>query len=400
MARIRELGSVGRLADGSLSRLAGTDADRAGRDLLGGWMRAAGLAVTVDAVGNMFGHRGAFEASPAPVMLGSHIDSVVNAGIYDGSYGVLAALEVVECLHASGAALSRPVVVAAFTNEEGVRFTPDMMGSLVYAGGFALDDALAAVASDDGRTLGAELERIGYAGAVRPGAVRPHAYLELHIEQGPILEREGVDIGAVQNLQGISWQRLVVDGKANHAGTTPMALRSDAGYAAARLATFLHDYAGRPGSTTVGTVGTLRLEPNAINIIPGRATLTVDLRDPDEARLVEAEAALAAFLPPLAADARVRIATERLVRLDPVTFDEGLVGHIEAAARDLGLRVRRMTSGAGHDAQMMARVCPSAMIFVPSEEGVSHSPRERTSEAHLAAGANVLLAVAGRLAGA
>ncbi len=398
LARLRELGNVGRGADGALTRLAATDADRAGRDLLCGWMRAAGLTVTVDAVGNLFGQWGgdAGHLSPEPIMIGSHIDTVVDAGIYDGSYGVLAGLEVVQSLREAGAAPGRPLVVAAFTNEEGVRYTPDMMGSLVLAGGLRVEDALNAIGTD-GTTLGAELARIGYAGSALPGAVRPRAYLELHVEQGPLLERAGVRIGTVENLQGISWQRITIDGEANHAGTTPMSLRRDAGYAAARITTYLRDHADRSRGSTVATVGTLRLEPGAINVIPGRATLTVDLRDPDDDRLRAAEAALADFLEALAIDARVGIAAERLVRLDPVTFDARLVTLVEQAADRLGLSSRRMTSGAGHDAQMMARICPATMIFVPSENGISHSPREHTADADLLAGAHVLLEVARRL---
>jgi N-carbamoyl-L-amino-acid hydrolase len=288
-------------------------------------------------------------------------------------------------------------VVAAFTNEEGVRFTPDMMGSLVYAGGLEADAALA-VTGTDGRRLGDELARIGYAGKEEPGFLKPEAYIELHIEQGPVLERDGLAIGAVENLQGISWQRIIIDGIANHAGTTPMALRHDAGYAAALIIAFLHDRALASSSATVVTVGTIAFEPNAINVIPARAIFTVDLRDPNEERLAAEERALAGHLEKIAKEEGVTIATERLARFAPVTFDQALVAHIEAAANGHGLKHRRMTSGAGHDAQMIARIAPAAMIFVPSVGGISHNPKEFTPEKDLVAGANVLLDVVRRLA--
>lgn len=398
LGRIRELGAVGRDSEGRLIRLAASDTDRLGRDLFVGWLRQAGLDVAIDRVGNIFGiWQSPDNAGQAPLLIGSHIDTVIDAGIYDGCYGVLAGLEVIETLKASGFSPSRPVAVAAFTNEEGVRYTPDMMGSLVHAGGIGFETVLAAVGTD-GSVLGQELARIGYAGDKEPGFLKPHAYLELHIEQGPVLEREGVPIGAVENLQGISWQRITIDGVANHAGTTPMSMRSDAGYAAARVITFLHDRAKASNTPTVATVGTMRFEPNAINVIPSQAVFTVDLRDPDEQRLQAEEAALAACLEQLADTEGVTISVERLARFEPVIFDIRIVELIEAAAKNRGLGVKRMTSGAGHDAQMMARIAPAAMIFVPSAGGISHNPREHTEDAELVAGANILLDVVTELA--
>ena len=398
LGRLRDLGRIGRDADARLVRLAGSDADRAGRDALVSWLTEAGLTIAVDRIGNIFGiWTDGAHSSEAPVLLGSHIDTVIDAGIYDGCYGVLSGLEVVETLRAAGFVPARPIAVAAFTNEEGVRFAPDMMGSLVSAGGLPVEEALATVGID-GAVLGAELERIGYAGPEEPGFLKPHAYLELHVEQGPVLEREGVPIGAVENLQGISWQRITIEGEANHAGTTPMSMRRDAGHAAARVVTFLRDRARASNTPTVATVGCMSFTPNAINVIPSRATFTVDLRDPDEGRLQAEEAALTAYLKELAASEEVVISVERLARFEPVTFDRRIVGLVEAAARDRGLASKRMTSGAGHDAQMMARIAPSAMIFVPSTGGISHNPREHTPDADLVAGANILLDVAARLA--
>ncbi len=396
--RIRELGEIGRDAQGQLTRLAGSDTDKAGRDRLVAWLKAAKLEVAIDRIGNIFGiWRGESNADVEPIMLGSHIDTVINAGIYDGCYGVLAALEVIETLRERGVTPARPIVVAAFTNEEGVRYAPDMLGSLVYAGGLSVEEALATVGTD-GSVLGEELARIGYAGSVEPGFLRPHAYVELHIEQGPVLEREGMAIGAVENLQGISWQRVTIDGVANHAGTTPMAMRNDAGLAAARVGLFLREHIARSNAPSVATIGTMRFEPDAINVIPSRAVFTVDLRDPDEGRLQALETMLEDFLVRIAEEEGVEISVERLARFQPMAFDQGIVAVIEASASARGLKSRRMSSGAGHDAQMIARIAPTAMIFVPSRDGISHNPREHTEADDLVAGANVLLDVVERIA--
>ncbi|MGR9166612.1 hydantoinase/carbamoylase family amidase [Rhizobium leguminosarum] len=398
LGRIRTLGEVGRDADGRLIRLAASDTEKLGRDRFVAWIESAGLEVAVDRIGNIFGIWNPDSVTDnAPLMLGSHIDTVIGAGIYDGCYGTLSGLEVIETLRAEGLTPSRPIVVAAFTNEEGVRYAPDMMGSLVYAGGLDVDTALATIGTD-GTMLGDELERIGYAGEHQPGFLRPHAYIELHIEQGPILEREGIPVGAVEHLQGISWQRVVITGDTNHAGTTPISMRRDAGHAAARVVTFLRDRAKASNTPTVATVGCMRFEPDVINVIPSRATFTVDLRDPDEIRLKEEEAALATFLDRVSAEEQVGVSMERLARFEPVKFDQRIVRLVEKAARDRSLACRRMTSGAGHDAQMIARIAPSAMIFVPSIGGISHNPKEYTTDDDLVAGANILLDVVRRLA--
>jgi len=397
LGRLEQLGQIGRDDEGRLTRLAASDTDKAGRDLLAGWIAEAGLELAVDRVGNMFGiWRGASDATP--VMVGSHIDTVINAGIYDGCYGVLGGLEVIETLREAGLTPSRPIVVAAFTNEEGVRYAPDMLGSLVAAGGLSVEDALATVGTD-GTRLGDELARIGYAGPHEPGFLTPHAYVELHIEQGPVLEHEAILLGAVECVQGISWQRVTIDGVANHAGTTPMAMRRDAGQAACRVVNFVRDRVVGSNQPTVATVGCMRFEPDAINVIPSRAIFTVDIRDPDEGRLQAEEAALADYLQALAAAENVSISVERLARFAPVVFDGGIVALIEQAAAARGLACKRMTSGAGHDAQMMARLCPAAMIFVPSQAGISHNPREFTRPGELVAGANVLLDTVSYLAG-
>lgn len=396
LARLARLAEIGAIENGGCARLALTDADREGRDLVAGWMRALGLEIRIDAIGNVFGFTPGWRDT-APVMTGSHIDTVRTGGRYDGNYGVLAGLEVIETLREAGVTPKRPLSVAFFTNEEGSRFQPDMLGSLVHAGGLPLAEAYAARAAD-GASVGDELARIGYRGDETPGFVTPHAFIELHIEQGPVLDAEGIRIGAVENLQGISWQEITVLGQSNHAGTTPMRLRRDAGYVAAATASFLHDLAHEMGGAQVCTVGRVELHPNYINVIPARAVFTADLRNTDDALLRHAEARLAAFLDATTARTSTTWTSRRLVRFEPVTFDAGLVDLIGDVAREHGLSVHRMTSGAGHDAQMMARICRAAMIFVPSVKGISHNPAEHTEPADLVAGADVLLHTMLRLA--
>ncbi len=386
---LEELAQINRQADGSCRRIALTDADRAGRDLLVKWMHELDLVVRVDQIGNILGtHRGRSEAKP--IMIGSHIDTVATGGRLDGAYGVVAGLEVIRALKRHGIAPRCPVVVASFTNEEGARFQPDMMGSLVYAGGLGLQDALRSQ-DRDGMLLGDELKRIGYAGDLPCGALLPQAYLELHIEQGPILHGDGIALGAVENLQGISWQQITIHGEANHAGTTPMSARKDAAQAAAKLIGFTRELAQRMGDRQLATVGSIHLDPGLINVVARKAVVTVDLRNPMESQLQQAESRLADFLQALSDAEAVRIEKRQLARSQPVSFDPQIVKAIELSAAMLGQPIRRMTSGAGHDAQMMARICPAAMIFVPSVGGVSHNPAEHTEPEHLTLGANVLL---------
>jgi len=389
LGRLETFNRIGALPGGGNCRLALSDEDRAGRDLLVRWMRELGLTVTVDAIGNIFGVRGGRENLP-PVMFGSHIDTVGTGGRYDGLYGVLAGLEACQALDDAGRATRRPLALVAFTNEEGSRFAPYAMGSLVYVGGLALDDAYA-VRGIDGATVGEELQRIGYAGDARPGFLKPHAYLELHIEQGPLLENEGRAIGAVEGITGLCWTEVSITGRAAHAGTTPMDLRRDAGYAAGEITLFVRRLARGMGGQQKGTVGRIELYPNLVNVVAERAVLTVDLRNIDNEPLQSAERQLGDFLDRLAAQEQVAITTRSLARFDPVAFPSEMVSLVETTAQALGLPCGRLPSGAGHDAQMMARLCPSSMIFVPSVGGLSHNVREHTAPEHLHAGASVLL---------
>lgn len=394
--RIAALARIGAIDGGGVCRLALTDEDRQGRDRVVGWMKALGLSVTIDAIGNVVGTRAGREDLP-PVMTGSHIDTVRTGGRYDGNLGVLAGLEVIAALNDAGITTRRPLAVAFFTNEEGARFAPDMMGSLVFQGGLPLETALDTVGID-GTTVRENLQRIGYAGPQPVGARDIHAFVELHVEQGPVLEHENVTIGAVTGVQGIHWIEFTVEGTSNHAGTTPMALRHDAGAVATRIACFVRDLARELGGGQLATVGRLRLSPDLVNVIPNRAVFTVDLRNVDGAVLEEAVRRTHAFAQQAAHDEGVHLTHRTLADFAPVAFDERIVSRVEALARAQGHRVRRLPSGAGHDAQMLARMCPAGMIFVPSVAGLSHNVAELTHSHDIAAGADVLLALLTELA--
>jgi len=387
--RIEELGRVGALEGGGVCRLALSDADKQGRDLVVRWMAELGLQVSVDAIGNVIGLRKG-RHDGAPVMIGSHIDTVATGGLYDGNLGVLAGLEVVETLNDAAVTTRHPLAVGFFTNEEGARFAPDMMGSGVHQGALDLDTCLA-TAGIDGATVGDELARIGYAGPMPAGTMRARAFFELHVEQGPVLEEAGIAIGAVTGVQGISWTEYTVQGVSNHAGTTPMRLRHDAGYVAAAIAVAARRIAKEMGGDQVGTSGVVELEPNLINVIARRAKVTVDLRNTDEALLQQAEAMMDAEIENLAASEGVEISARTLARFEPVEFDPDMVARVAETADALGHSVQRMPSGAGHDAQMFAPNCPTAMVFVPSKGGISHNVREYTAPAEIQAGADVLL---------
>ncbi|MBK0325952.1 M20 family metallo-hydrolase [Rhodobacteraceae bacterium F11138] len=391
MSRIMELGKIGALEKGGVKRLALTDEDRMGRDLVCRWMAEAGLTVTTDLIGNTWGIREGRE-DDAPVIMGSHIDSVATGGLYDGVLGVLAGLEVIESLNDAGIPTKRPVGMAFFTNEEGARFAPDMMGSGVAQKALDLDEMLA-VTGIDGTTVREELNRIGYAGTAPVMALRPHCFLELHVEQGPVLENENVAIGAVTGVQGISWTEYVVEGRSSHAGTTPMTMRRDAGVVAARIAAEARAIADDFGAPQVATVGMFELSPGLVNVVPERAMLTVDLRNTDDALLLDAETRLNAFAETVAAAEDCTLRRRSLARFAPVEFDQDLVAAVEEQASALGHTVRRMPSGAGHDAQMFAPNCPTAMIFVPSRDGLSHNIHEFTAPEQIGAGVDVLMQV-------
>lgn len=403
--RLFELAAVGAIDGGGVCRLALTDEDRGGRDLVVEWMRDLEMDIRVDAIGNVVATWGGPRVaerggggSLAPVMCGSHIDTVRTGGKYDGNYGVLAGLEVIETIAGAGIVTDRPIGVAFFTDEEGARFHPDMLGSLVYAGGMNVEAALDTLGID-GLRLGDELARIGYAGPHPcPGPV-PHAYLEVHIEQGPVLESDGITIGAVTGVQGIHWEEISITGRSSHAGTTPMAMRRDAALAAARVVVAVDDLVDDLGGAQVGTVGTIEVHPNLVNVVAASSRLTADLRNTDSDTLALAVERLGTACDEIAAEHSVEIRRRVTADFAPVDFDERIITLVERTASALGHSVRRIPSGAGHDAQMLARVCPTGMIFVPSAGGLSHNVEEHTEPADLAAGADVLLHTVLALAG-
>jgi N-carbamoyl-L-amino-acid hydrolase len=394
VARIDALGEIapsfGPNGEWGSARLALTDEDRDGRDVVVSWMRDLGLDVSVDAIGNVVATRSG-RRDVAAVMTGSHIDTVRTGGRFDGILGVLAGLEVIEVLNEQGIETERPISVAFFTNEEGARFQPDMLGSLVFVGGMSVEEA-ADARDAAGARLGDELARIGYAGATPcPVNTAPHAFVELHIEQGPVLEDEGATIGVVTGVQGISWTELTIRGQSAHAGTTPMRLRHDPGYVAAAIVTAVRDLAIEFGGSQVATVGRVEFQPNLVNVVPASVVMTVDLRNTDEDRLQAAEARFAAACETLAAAEGVVIERRTLARFQPVDFDPAMIDAVERTAQTLGHTTIRMPSGAGHDAQMLARICPTAMIFTQSVNGLSHNQAELTHPHDLQAGADVLL---------
>ena len=395
--RIKELGRVGAITSGGVSRLALTNEDRDGRDLVVRWMRDLGLSIQVDQIGNVIGSRAGILDSP-PVIIGSHIDSVATGGLYDGALGVLAGLEAIQTLNDADLKTQYPIAVSFFTNEEGVRFTPDMMGSAVHQGSLPLETALETVGTD-GQTVGAELTRIGYAGDIPVNNMIPRAYLELHIEQGPVLENTNTTIGAVTGVQGISWTEFELQGVSNHAGTTPMHLRHDAGYVAAAIAVEARAIATDFGANQVATVGVSELTPNLINVIANRARVTVDLRNTSDAKLTQSETRLLGFATDTAAAEGVTLEKRSLVRFSPVEFDTVIIDMIEKAAAASDYTYCRLPSGAGHDAQMFAPNCPTGMIFIPSTQGISHNINEFSSEQDIAAGMDVLMKVLLELSG-
>ncbi|HEY3100297.1 MAG TPA: Zn-dependent hydrolase [Methylomirabilota bacterium] len=395
---IDELGRIGATPRGGLTRLALTDDDKRGRDLMVRWMRETGLRVTVDQMGNIFGERAGREPLP-PVMMGSHVDSVPTGGKYDGQLGVLCGLETIRALNTHGIRTRHPVTLAIFTNEEGARFQPAMIASGVMAGKIALEDAYNA-RDKDGIRLVDELERIGYLGP-EPCVPRPfRAYLELHIEQGPFLEEEGLSVGVVDGIVAISWSRLTLHGVQDHAGPTPMRIRHDALVAAAEVITGVRTIATQLGGDLVTTVGNLVAHPNIVNAIPGRVTLSIDMRDPRDEPLDVARRCLDAVVKAACEREGVRYELEHYWRVPYTPFAPDVVAAVERAAKAAGARYRHILSGAGHDAQYMAAIGPTGMIFVPSRGGRSHCEEEFTPMDDIEHGATTLLLAVVDLAGA
>ena len=402
---LEDLGRIGAYDVGTdnlvgVRRLTLSDEDKQGRDLVSGWFRAAGLAVRVDQIGNVYGHRPGKDKALPPVLVGSHIDSVPTAGRFDGCLGVLAGLEVIRTLNEQSVETHRPLEVAFFTEEEGCRFGTDMLGSAVATGRIGLQEGLAIVDAE-GKTVGDELTRIGYNGPEPVATLKPHAYVECHIEQGPQLIRSGMDIGVVTGVQCISWQELSLAGRSAHAGTTPIAYRADSGLVAARINVLMRAMcdSGEYGEMRA-TMGVMKPHPGAINVIPGRMQVSIDLRNPDNNAMSRSESDLRTQAEAIAAEQGVSLAWRQTARTQMVPFDTVVQQIISDTAARFGLKQERLISGAGHDAQEWAAICPTAMIFVPGEhDGISHNPREHSTPQQCANGANVLLHTVLQLSG-
>jgi N-carbamoyl-L-amino-acid hydrolase len=389
------LARIGATDKGGVCRLALTDLDRQGRELVMQWARELGCAIRIDAIGNIFMRRAGRRGDLPPVMTGSHIDTQPTGGKFDGNYGVLAGIEVLRTLQAHGIVTEAPVEVVIWTNEEGSRFVPVMMGSGVFAGAFTLAHALEQ-RDRDGVSVAQALQAIGHDGPEAVGGRPVAAYFEAHIEQGPILEANGKTIGLVRGALGQRWFDVTVTGMEAHAGPTPMELRRDALLAAADIVRQVNRIALDHAPHARGTVGCLDTYPNSRNVIPGRVSLTVDLRAADDATLAAMAAALREYC---AARPGVSIDVREVVYFPPQPFDDGLVAALQDSARELGLSSMDVVSGAGHDAVYLARVAPTAMIFVPCKDGISHNEIEDAQPEHLEAGCNVLLSAVLRTAG-
>ncbi|MGJ7529629.1 Zn-dependent hydrolase [Variovorax sp. GB1P17] len=387
---LMELARIGATPKGGVKRLALTDLDKQGRDLVVSWGKEAGLSITIDKIGNVFMRREGTNPALPPIVSGSHIDTQPTGGKFDGNYGVLSALEVVRTLNDQGIRTEAPIEVAFWTNEEGSRFVPVMMGSGVFCGAFSLEHAYAAK-DTEGKTVREELERIGYVGAQTPGDHPIGAYFEAHIEQGPVLEDAGKVIGVVPAVLGLSWYDCVVTGMEAHAGPTPMHLRRDALQVATRIMQEVVAIALRYQPYGRGTVGMVQVHPNSRNVIPGQVKFSVDLRNVNDELLDRMHAEILAFVERTGRETGLGVTIERVSYIPPCPFHPDCVEAVRRATDKLGYSTMDVVSGAGHDAIYAARLAPAGMIFVPCKDGISHNEIEDAQPDHLTAGCNVLL---------
>jgi N-carbamoyl-L-amino-acid hydrolase len=387
---LMELAKIGATPKGGVCRLTLTDLDRQGRDLVTSWARDAGMSVTIDKIGNGFLRRPGRNHALPPIVTGSHIDTQPTGGKFDGNYGVLAGLEVVRTLNDHGIQTEAPIEVAFWTNEEGSRFVPVMMGSGVFAKVFTLEHAYAA-RDTEGKSVGEELARIGYVGEQEPGEHPIGAYFETHIEQGPVLEDNGTTIGVVTGVLGIRWFDCTVTGMEAHAGPTPMGLRRDALQVATHLMQEVVAAALRHAPHGRGTVGMVQVHPNSRNVIPGRVKFSIDLRNGTDALVDQMADEVKAFAAELAKKTGLDIQIELVSGYPAQAFHPDCVDAVARAASKLGYSHMPAVSGAGHDAVYMARLAPSGMIFIPCKDGISHNEIESAEPEHITAGCNVLL---------
>jgi N-carbamoyl-L-amino-acid hydrolase len=387
---LMEMAKIGATAKGGVCRLALTDLDREARDLFITWCRQAGCSIKIDKMGNIFARRAGKDDSLAPVITGSHIDSQPTGGKFDGIYGVLSGLEVIRSLNDLKYETNRPIEVAVWTNEEGSRFAPAMVASGVFAGVFDLDYGLSR-ADPSGKTMGEELQRIGYAGPEEVGKREVHAFFEAHIEQGPILENEKKTIGIVQGAQGQRWFEVVMTGQEAHAGPTPMKVRKDALVGAAHVVTSVNKIGHSNQPFACATVGMLNNSPNSRNTIPGSVFFTVDLRHPEDSVLSKMAAEVKAAAEEACKQHGLTMDFKEIWYSPPVKFNADCVAAVKKGAEELGFDAMPIISGAGHDACYLSRVAPTAMVFIPCEDGISHNEIENATKGDCAAGCDVLL---------
>jgi beta-ureidopropionase / N-carbamoyl-L-amino-acid hydrolase len=387
---LMELAKIGATEKGGVCRLALTDLDRQARDLFRRWCEEAGCTVNVDKMGNMFARRPGRDNTLPPVMTGSHIDSQPTGGKFDGAYGIMAGLEVLRTLKDFNYETQRPIEVAVWTNEEGSRFAPAMVASGVFAGVFDLDYGLSRT-DTDGKSMGEELARIGYAGSEAAGGRPVAAFFEAHIEQGPILEAEKKTIGVVNGAQGQRWYEVVLTGQEAHAGPTPMRRRKDALVGASRLVTAVNKIGLDNQPYACATVGMMQVSPNSRNTIPGKVFFTIDFRHPSDETLSKMDAAIRAEAEKVCKEIGLELDFKQIWYSPPVKFAESCVSAVRTAAEDLGFQSMDIISGAGHDACYISRVAPTGMVFVPCENGISHNEVENATKEDLAAGCDVLL---------
>ena len=386
---LMEMAKIGPGVAGGNNRQTVTDEDAEGRALFQRWCQAAGCEMGLDTMGNMFARREGTDPDALPVYVGSHLDTQPTGGKYDGVLGVLGGLEIIRSLNDLGIRTKHPIVVTNWTNEEGTRFAPAMLASGVFAG-IHTEDWANAREDAEGKTFGDELKRIGWRGEEPVGARKMHAFFELHIEQGPILEAENKDIGVVTHGQGLSWTQVTIEGKDSHTGSTPMPMRKNAGLGMARVLELVDQIAWSHKPDAVGAAGHIDVYPNSRNVIPGKAVFTVDFRSPDKAVIADMENKLRLGASELCGQMGLSVSFEKVGGFDPVEFDAGCVTAVRNAAERLGYSHRNLISGAGHDACWINRVAPTAMVMCPCVDGLSHNEAEEISPDWAAAGANVL----------
>lgn len=387
---LMEMAKIGATEKGGCCRLALTDLDREARDLFVAWCKGAGCTIRIDKMGNIFARRAGRNDNLAPVLTGSHLDTQPTGGRFDGVYGVLSGLEVIRSLNDLGIETERPIEAVVWTNEEGSRFAPSMVASGVFAGAFDLEYGLSR-ADQDGKTIGEELERIGYSGDTDVSGHDVHAFFEVHIEQGPILEEADITIGVVTHAQGQRWYELTLSGVESHAGPTPMDRRRDALLGAARVVELVNRIGHNNAPYACSTVGMLNVHPNSRNVIPGQTFVTIDMRHPDDDTLAAMDMAVRDGIARIADDAGLQPDLEQIFYYAPVPFDETCVQAVRNSVKDCGYSTRDIVSGAGHDACYLAQTTPTSMIFVPCIGGISHNEIEDAKPEWITAGCDVLL---------